>query len=182
MAHKADTKFWTPERVNDLRTRWKAGQTASQISEAIGAESRSAVIGKVSRMKITRAAASTPQRAPRAPASKPQDRRALAADGIQAQRRAEGPAHLYINQGAVKFSAGAVPLPDLREIGAHPFAKPWLERQFRECCWPVAGSGADMRSCCAPVERRGWCSAHLEIGTAPTGTTKALVRGLRKFA
>lgn len=38
--------------------------------------------------------------------------------------------------------------------------KPWLERAAGECAFPVAGEGAQVRSCAAPVERGGYCRDH----------------------
>jgi GcrA cell cycle regulator len=43
---------WTEERIDTLRTMWEAGQTASQIAEALGGVSRNAVIGKAHRLGL----------------------------------------------------------------------------------------------------------------------------------
>ncbi|WP_445193776.1 GcrA family cell cycle regulator [Sphingomonas sp. Tas61C01] len=43
---------WTEERIETLRTMWEAGQTASQIAEALGGVSRNAVIGKAHRLGL----------------------------------------------------------------------------------------------------------------------------------
>ena len=43
---------WTDERIELLRTSWEAGQTASQIAEALGGVSRNAVIGKAHRLGL----------------------------------------------------------------------------------------------------------------------------------
>ncbi|MDQ1157133.1 GcrA cell cycle regulator [Sphingomonas sp. SORGH_AS 950] len=43
---------WTDERIDTLRTMWEAGQTASQIAEALGGVSRNAVIGKAHRLGL----------------------------------------------------------------------------------------------------------------------------------
>lgn len=43
---------WTEERIETLRTMWEAGQTASQIAEALGGVSRNAVIGKAHRLSL----------------------------------------------------------------------------------------------------------------------------------
>lgn len=43
---------WTDERIGTLRTMWEAGQTASQIAEALGGVSRNAVIGKAHRLGL----------------------------------------------------------------------------------------------------------------------------------
>jgi GcrA cell cycle regulator len=43
---------WTDERIDALRKMWEAGQTASQIAEALGGVSRNAVIGKAHRLGL----------------------------------------------------------------------------------------------------------------------------------
>ena len=43
---------WTDDRIDTLKTMWEAGQTASQIAEALGGVSRNAVIGKAHRLGL----------------------------------------------------------------------------------------------------------------------------------
>jgi len=43
---------WTDERIEQLKTMWQAGQTASQIAEALTGVSRNAVIGKAHRLGL----------------------------------------------------------------------------------------------------------------------------------
>ena len=43
---------WTDERIATLSKMWEAGQTASQIAEALGGVSRNAVIGKAHRLGL----------------------------------------------------------------------------------------------------------------------------------
>ena len=43
---------WTDERIEQLKAMWEAGQTASQIAEALGGVSRNAVIGKAHRLGL----------------------------------------------------------------------------------------------------------------------------------
>jgi GcrA cell cycle regulator len=43
---------WTDERIDDLRTMWEKGMTASQIAEKLGGVSRNAVIGKAHRLGL----------------------------------------------------------------------------------------------------------------------------------
>lgn len=43
---------WTDERIEQLKTMWEAGQTASQIAEALTGVSRNAVIGKAHRLGL----------------------------------------------------------------------------------------------------------------------------------
>ncbi len=43
---------WTDERIEQLRTMWERGMTASQIAEELGGVSRNAVIGKAHRLGL----------------------------------------------------------------------------------------------------------------------------------
>ena len=43
---------WTDERIDELKTMWEKGMTASQIAEALGGVSRNAVIGKAHRLGL----------------------------------------------------------------------------------------------------------------------------------
>lgn len=49
---KVSEMSWTDERIETLKTMWEAGQTASQIAEALGGVSRNAVIGKAHRLEL----------------------------------------------------------------------------------------------------------------------------------
>ena len=67
---------WTDERIDQLKTMWERGMTASQIAEELGGVSRNAVIGKAHRLGLqarpspVKATDSTPKAAaqPRKPA------------------------------------------------------------------------------------------------------------------
>jgi GcrA cell cycle regulator len=43
---------WSAERIEMLRTLWSAGETAVAIGERLGGKSRSAVLGKVFRLRL----------------------------------------------------------------------------------------------------------------------------------
>ncbi|MDB5431142.1 MAG: GcrA cell cycle regulator [Caulobacter sp.] len=67
---------WTESRISTLTTLWQAGQSASQVARQLGGISRSAVIGKVHRLRLSgralparprAVAAPRPSRAVRAP-------------------------------------------------------------------------------------------------------------------
>jgi GcrA cell cycle regulator len=49
---KVSEMSWTDERIETLKAMWEAGQTASQIAEALGGVSRNAVIGKAHRLEL----------------------------------------------------------------------------------------------------------------------------------
>jgi GcrA cell cycle regulator len=69
---------WTTERIDQLKTMWERGMTASQIAEELGGVSRNAVIGKAHRLglqarpspvKAVDSAAKAAAAAPRKPAT-----------------------------------------------------------------------------------------------------------------
>ena len=43
---------WTDERIDQLRSMWEKGLTASQIADELGGVSRNAVIGKAHRLGL----------------------------------------------------------------------------------------------------------------------------------
>jgi len=51
-AFRAPVTFWTDERIETLKTLWRAGHTASYIAGEFGGITRSAVIGKVHRLNL----------------------------------------------------------------------------------------------------------------------------------
>jgi len=70
-------------------------------------------------------------------------------------------------------------LPTLHVVPAT--AKPWLERDFGECAFPVAGEGADTFSCCQPIHRNGYCADHVAVmfeprTARPTPSTPSILR------
>ncbi len=68
---------WSDDRVEQLKTLWLNGLSASQVAAALGGITRSAVIGKIHRLGFadrgtaSHSAASRVPRAPRLPRSKP---------------------------------------------------------------------------------------------------------------
>jgi len=48
-------RWWTDERVDELKARWQAGETGREIQFNMGARSRNAVIGKANRLGLWRA-------------------------------------------------------------------------------------------------------------------------------
>ncbi len=45
-------ELWTPERVEMLRKLWSEGETAAVIADRLGMMSRSAVLGKIFRLRL----------------------------------------------------------------------------------------------------------------------------------
>ncbi|RAK52113.1 GcrA family cell cycle regulator [Phenylobacterium deserti] len=159
---------WTPERFDEMARLWANGWSASRIANELGGVTRNAVIGKLHRAGMKRAAPSKPAK-PKAPRPS----------------RAVAPRLVIAGRGAVVVVPPAG--PPRKELLAHAWQplkvstpKVWTERQFGECCWPVGGEGAETLSCCAPVHKQGWCADHFRLGTNPQPKKKA--RSLERMA
>jgi len=68
---------WTDERIDQLKTMWEKGMTASQIADELGGVSRNAVIGKAHRLGLQ--SRPSPVKANEAPRKKPASRKAAPA-------------------------------------------------------------------------------------------------------
>jgi hypothetical protein len=62
--------------------------------------------------------------------------------------------------------------------------RPWLQRAPGECAYPVAGEGAQVISCCQPVERGDYCAGHRRrmFLRADPAETRALLAFLERHA
>jgi GcrA cell cycle regulator len=139
---------WTDERVETLKRLWSDGLSASQVASRLGGVSRSAVIGKLYRLGLTRgkAAASHPRsarrpvRAPPAVSLAPR-RRPLTSSTLDRKIPAD-------RRGLVADCAGL---------------------QRHHCRWPIGEPGsADFGFC--GLRRTGvgpYCPAHHQIARAP---------------
>lgn len=150
---------WTEARIAQLTYLWATGISASGIAAELGDVSRSAVLGKLHRLKLlgSRLSASAPRRYEGAliasqagPATPPRD----------LPGPATPPAPLSPPRSPWR-EAAFDPLP-----GSAP--RPWLTREFGECAFPVGGEEAAVLSCCAPARRRSaYCAAHHAIVFRP---------------
>lgn len=77
----------------------------------------------------------------------------------------EARAHAGRNRRSLTPQMSTAPAPRLDRLapllGSMP--RPWLDRAFGECAFPVEGEGAETRSCCLPVARAGYCAGHGRI-------------------
>jgi GcrA cell cycle regulator len=150
---------WTDARIAQLTRLWNEGVSAAGIAEALGDVSRSAVLGKLHRLRLLRgrAAASAPRRyegpvggqatAPMSSVRPPAGRRGW-------PEPPEPPKSPWCE-------AAFAPLP-----GAAP--RNWLSRAFGECAFPVGGDGDALMSCCAPVKARSaYCATHHAVAFRP---------------
>jgi GcrA cell cycle regulator len=113
---------WTDERIDQLKTMWERGMTASQIAEELGGVSRNAVIGKAHRLglqsrpspvKAVDAAPKVPP-APRAPAKEasPPPPKAPASEEIKATVAKPQPAPAPQAAPVAPAAATAAPATD----------------------------------------------------------------------
>jgi GcrA cell cycle regulator len=163
---------WTPERVDLLKTLWDKGLSASQVAKQLGGVTRNAVIGKINRMGLSgRAKPSKPKRLPAAP--KPRHNNFVAINRERHQAKAfprKVPPVVFANPGTKLSTVPKEPFQGVDRArafepleGSNP--RPWTEREWGECAWPVDG-GADVQlSCCEPGFAKGWCKSHFRIGT-----------------
>ena len=171
---------WTDERIETLKTMWEAGQTASQIAEALGGISRNAVIGKVHRLGLSgRAAPSQPARTVAATFRTARPRPAPAAPAQQpsAPRRLEA-----VQPKPVEPAAPVpAPIPDLpgtatvMTLGAHM------------CKWPIGDPSSREFSFCGRRASEGvYCVEHARVAYQPQvkrgkDGSSDLARSLRRY-
>lgn len=159
---------WTDERTESLCKLWAAGETGSMIARQLGGGlSRSAVIAKVFRLRL-------PKRPKEAGDTASKINRAS-----NHQRPAKPRAPTVPKSRPPRDTPQ--PSPDI--IATHP--KPWTERRFGECAYPVSGEGADVFSCCEPAPktaRWNYCPAHMRLMTsARTPAQKAADAARRRI-
>ncbi|CAN7450949.1 hypothetical protein LJR219_002940 [Phenylobacterium sp. LjRoot219] len=153
---------WTDARIAQLTRLWRQGVSAAGIAEALGDVSRSAVLGKLHRLRLLRSrnAASAPRRY----------------DGAaDLQAGSEGRVRPAPAAGALSSARLGPPEPPRspwRETAFAPLPgtapRHWLSREFGECAFPVGGEGDELLSCCAPTHpRRAFCPTHHAIAFKP---------------
>lgn len=130
--------FWTDAKRAELAERAAEGLTSAKIAAAIGAVSRNAVISKCRALGVPL------HHQPKPP--KP----AKWVDMSTPLFRAPPPVAEYVEPAVFLAPPPAT-------------AKPWLQRQDGECCFPVSGDGATTLFCCAAADRRGYCTDHRAV-------------------
>ncbi len=137
--------FWNDERVEELKKRWRDGDSASLIQLRVGAKSRCAVIGKVYRLGLPKRA--TTQRDKRIK-SRLVSERAIAAQRAQALR-VPPPSTL---------EKQPLPLP-VPETGLVRVA----DLENHHCRWPIGDpQDSGFRMCgCQNVAGKPYCETHM---------------------
>jgi GcrA cell cycle regulator len=138
---------WTTERIELLKERFEAGLSCREIALDIGV-SRNAVIGKLSRLNLTRKECDiAPRRARRGPAKQP-----------RAKAEARFP-HQMIRLRA---------LPEASDFDEPIQTGPGcslLELSEERCRWPISTPGADDFCFCGnePVDGLPYCVGHTRL-------------------
>jgi GcrA cell cycle regulator len=156
----ANEPTWTDERVELLKSRFAAGLSCRQIAGEIGV-SRNAVIGKLSRLNLTREKSGEARR----PARKE------AATG----RRPRSVPRLQYRM-LLEVYAGPQPAPEEPIPSEHCCSL--LELSEQRCRWPISSPGlADFCFCGnTPVEGLPYCPGHTRLAYR-AGSRQRVARG-----
>ena len=155
----ANAPTWTAERLELLKNRFEAGLTCRQIADDIGV-SRNAVIGKLSRLNLTRDGEVRPP--PRKRAAKGQPPKT-------------GPRLQY---QMLKALYGE-PQPAVDDEPIHNgHCCSLLELSEERCRWPISTPGlADFCFCGnTPLQGLPYCAGHTRLAYRP-GSRQRVVRG-----
>lgn len=154
---------WNDANVAILTRGVDAGDPYSAIAKRIGWPcTRNSAIGKASRLGITRPRLDGPNRG----RSRPKTR-------VTANNAGAFGLGTIIRNLAARLPDKPLPAPKAPLAAVNP--KPWVERAFGECCYPVSGEGADTLSCCNPAPKTAawnYCPTHLAVMTTK-GPTEA---------
>jgi GcrA cell cycle regulator len=139
---------WTAERVELLRSRFEAGQSCREIAADIGV-SRNAVIGKLSRLNLTRGRSDDARRPARE-------------DGAKRRHLKAGPRTQY----QMLLAAFTEPRPAIEDAPIHGERRcSLLELSEERCRWPISTPGAEDFCFCGntPVEGLPYCAGHTRL-------------------
>ena len=134
---------WSDDRVEQLKTLWTEGLSASQIARALGGVTRNAVIGKVHRLGLA---------------------------GRASPSRAERPRVSLPNSPSMRAHVPAIPVveedPLTLEDGSHATV---LTISDRMCRWPIGDPAAQEFHFCGRSPKSGspYCEAHARKAYQP---------------
>jgi len=136
---------WTTDRVELLKNHFEAGLTCREIAASIGV-SRNAVIGKLSRLQLTRGPASTEPRPTKA--ARERSRKSIPRLQYQILRA------VYTN---------GQPVCDAPIASERPCSLFELSKQ--RCRWPISTPGAEDFCFCGnmPLDGLPYCAGHTRL-------------------
>jgi GcrA cell cycle regulator len=152
---------WTEERLELLKSRFAQGLTCREIADDIGV-SRNAVIGKLSRLNLSREKSGDPPR----PARK---------DAPKGRRRGSMPRLQYRILQAV-YAEPLAAADDEPIANGHCCSL--LELSEERCRWPISTPGAADFCFCGntPIEGLPYCPGHYRLAYRP-GSRHRVARG-----
>jgi GcrA cell cycle regulator len=144
----ANIPTWTTERVELLKRHFEEGLSCRNIAASIGV-SRNAVIGKLTRLGLTRGASGTEPRATTA--------KARAAKSVSRQTY----------QMLKVVCEDGQPVGDAPVASARPCSL--FELSEERCRWPISTPGAEDFSFCGnmPLEGVPYCAGHTRLAYRP---------------
>jgi GcrA cell cycle regulator len=134
---------WTDERVAQLKSCFEAGLTCGQIAREMGV-TRNAVIGKISRLHLSRL---------KSPSPRPPERRAGAATRPARPR--------LLTQHQILRAIRTEPTEPITSLNRCTF----MELGQEKCHWPISEPGAEDFCFCGntPVQGLPYCAAHARL-------------------
>jgi GcrA cell cycle regulator len=150
-SHQTSPPTWTAERIARLKSHFEAGLSCRQIAAEIGV-SRNAVIGKLTRLNLTREKK-----------IKPPPRKAAAA-AAATRGRGGNPASRFRAQLINVLTSEPEPLASDAPIhNGHTCSLYELSKE--KCRWPISTPGAEDFCFCGnpPVEGLPYCPGHTRL-------------------
>ena len=148
---------WTPERVDQLKIYFEAGLSCRDIAVNIGV-SRNAVIGKLSRLNLTR--------------TTPEERRARRKkSAVHAAQRATAKQQLQLLQAVYETEPYDAPVVSVNNCSL-------FELSEQRCRWPISSPGADDYCFCGntPLGGMPYCPGHYRLAYQ-SGSRQRAMRG-----
>ena len=160
--------FWTDERITELKVRWARGDSAGTIWRAMKAQSRSAVIGKVHRLKLA-------SRNTKARSNRPVQPRA-----IRTKRFI-----FSANGNSVTLEATPIPEPEINELEI-PIEQRCSIGQLTDatCHWIIGDTQDPTHFYCGAITigDRPWCAYHAKKATDGHATSASSRKQLTRLA
>ncbi|QDL91953.1 GcrA cell cycle regulator [Paroceanicella profunda] len=180
---------WTDERVEELKTMWNEGKSASQIAKTLGGVTRNAVIGKVHRLGLSNrtAGAAKDEVKPAAAAAPEPPLRAVPEPKEEAAEAA--PAERVVPREAprrpVPVSQPVPPTPPMAEVSPEALANlTEIEKRARKldlmqltertCKWPIGDPATEEFWFCGLPATPGkpYCDAHVAVAFQPMSSRR----------
>jgi GcrA cell cycle regulator len=148
---------WSPERVQKLRELFDQGLSCRDIANELGSVSRNAVIGKLTRLGLTRGAAARQK-----PAKRARARRAKSARPIDELTKDLQQQFAITRRRAAVPVFKAIEISDLNiEIAAARVSL--IDATKDQCRYPAADDGSAIMVCGAPVREGSYCIRHVPM-------------------